>query len=242
MAPRRYPGLSNPRISSWLSALEMKTVSISSHSNVAVNSPPGSSRADRSRPRDDKTGLGVEGHGALDGPDDGPGQVVVDHEVRVLQVLAFGEDVGGDEDVDRVGQCLGVGLAVSGQLVRLRREAARHRSRGWCWDPRSRAAGNERWPAGPGLLSPSLTAWARNRRFLPGGRGARRSQHRPRNWTGDGWRRRSTHHASNFVGGWGQAAGGSVRDLSIVTSLSSRRLPLRRSVRRSYLATGSPGC
>ena len=34
----------------------------------------------------------------LDEPDDGPGQVVVDDDVAVLEVLALAEHVGGDED------------------------------------------------------------------------------------------------------------------------------------------------
>ena len=44
----------------------------------------------------------VHAAGALDEPDDRPGQVVVDDDVAVLEVLPFGEDVRGDQDVDRV--------------------------------------------------------------------------------------------------------------------------------------------
>jgi hypothetical protein len=54
----------------------------------------------------------VDAAGALDDPDDGPGQVVVDDDVAVLQVLTFGEDVGGDEDVDRVARPRGTSSSV----------------------------------------------------------------------------------------------------------------------------------
>jgi hypothetical protein len=60
----------------------------------------------------------------LDDADDGPGQVVVDDDVAVLKVLTFGEDVGGDQDVDRVLDSVDVVLGLAGQLVRQWREAA----------------------------------------------------------------------------------------------------------------------
>ena len=39
----------------------------------------------------------VHAAGALDQADDGPGQIVVDDDGAVLEVLAFAEDIGGDE-------------------------------------------------------------------------------------------------------------------------------------------------
>jgi hypothetical protein len=55
---------------------------------------------------------------ALDQADDGPGQVVVDDDVRVLQVLAFGQHVSGDEHAQFVGL-----LDLLTLVVGLRREA-----------------------------------------------------------------------------------------------------------------------
>jgi len=60
----------------------------------------------------------VDAAGALDDPDDGPGQVVADDDVAVLQVLSLGEHVGCHEDVDRVVNGVHVVLGLAGQLVR----------------------------------------------------------------------------------------------------------------------------
>ena len=53
----------------------------------------------------DRVGLlpdAIDAAGALDDPDDGPRQVVVDDDVAVLKVLSLREHVGRDEHVDRV--------------------------------------------------------------------------------------------------------------------------------------------
>ena len=79
----------------------------------------------------------VDTAGALDDPDDRPRQVVVDDDVGVLEVLALGQDVGGDQDVDRVRRpaCVrlprragGCSRARSGGRWRLGRRSRRYAS------------------------------------------------------------------------------------------------------------------
>ena len=65
----------------------------------------------------------------LDQADDGPGQVIVDHDRCILQVLAFAQYVGGDEDVEfLVGRNLralvvALGAEAPGELCRVFRVA-----------------------------------------------------------------------------------------------------------------------
>ena len=71
----------------------------------------------------------VDAAGSLDEPDDGPGQVVVDDDRAVLEVLAFAEDVGGDQDAQFLVRRDLVALVVAdraeapGELGRVRRVA-----------------------------------------------------------------------------------------------------------------------
>ena len=64
----------------------------------------------------------VDAAGALDEADDGPGQVVVDDDGTVLEVLAFAEYVGGDEHAqllvgrNLVTLAVGIGAEEPGQL------------------------------------------------------------------------------------------------------------------------------
>ena len=64
----------------------------------------------------------VDAAGALDEADDGPGQVEVDDDGAVLEVLAFAEHIGGDEDAqllvrrNLVALAVGIGAEKPGQL------------------------------------------------------------------------------------------------------------------------------